>query len=174
MLNKKLNGKIRILKGAEVDILKDGSLDFEDSVLNELDIVVISAHLHNRLPADDQTKRLIRAIENPYSMILGHPTGRILNKRAEMQFDMEKVIDACVANKVALEINANPMRLDLAEKYIRIAKDMGAKFVINTDSHSVDHPSFIEFGVGMAKRGWLTKSDVLNTKTFEAFDSYFR
>lgn len=173
LLNKKLKGRIRILKGCEVDILKDGRLDFEDEVLKELDVVVISAHLYGQLPADEQTKRLIAAIENPYAMILGHPTGRLINKRAPMEFDMAKVIDACIINKVAMEINSSPMRLDLTDKYVKMAKDKGAKFVIDTDSHDLSHPSFIEFGVGIARRGWLTKKDVLNATALEEFDSYF-
>lgn len=172
-LNKKLKGKIEILKGVEVDILKDGRLDFKDEVLKELDIVIISAHLYGRLPDKDQTKRIIAAVENPNAKILGHPSGRLLNKRAPMEFDMEKVINACIANKVALEINSSPSRLDLADKYVKIAKDKGAKFVINTDSHSIDHPIYIDFGVGVARRGWLEKKDVLNTKSWKAFDSYF-
>lgn len=172
-LNKKLKGKIQIIKGAEVDILKDGSLDFEDEVLKKLEMVIISAHLHGRLPEKEQTARLIRAIENPYVRVLGHPSGRLINKRAPMEFDMEKIIDACVANKVALEINSSPMRLDLSDKYVRIAKDKGAKFVISTDSHSTSHPQFIEYGVGIARRGWLEKSDILNTKSWARFDSYF-
>lgn len=172
-LQKKLGGKFRILKGAEVDILRDGELDFEDDILRELDVVVVSAHLHNRLEEEEQTRRLIKAIENPYSMILGHPTGRLVNKRAPMEFNMEKIIEACVQNKVALEINSSPMRLDLQDKYVRIAKEKGAKFVINTDSHDSDQPAFIDFGIGVARRGWLTKDDVLNTMSFGEFDSYF-
>jgi DNA polymerase (family 10) len=172
-LNKKLKGKIRILKGCEVDILKNGELDFKDEILKNLDVVIISAHMFNRLSSEDQTKRLIAAIENPYSMILAHPTGRLINKRAEMEFDMEKIIEACVQNKVALEINANPNRLDLADKYVRIAKAKGAKFVINTDSHGLEHPEFMKFGVGIARRGWLTKDDVLNTRNFAKFDTWF-
>jgi len=172
-LNKKLRGKIRILKGCEVDILKNGELDFGDEILKKLDVVIISAHMFNRLSAEEQTKRLIAAIENPYAMILAHPTGRLINKRAEMEFDMEKVIEACVQNKVALEINSSPSRLDLTDKYIRIAKMKGAKFVIDTDSHSVDNPEFMKFGVGIARRGWLTKDDVLNTREFAKFDTWF-
>ena len=170
-LNKRL--KIRILKGCEVDILKDGGLDFEDEILQELDIVVASAHLFQKMPGEDQTKRIIAAVENPYVKILGHPTGRIINRRAEMDFDMKKVIDACVVNKVALEINSDPLRLDLAEKYVRIAKDMGAKFVINTDSHNLTNPDFMEYGIGMARRGWLTAKDVINTWPLQQFDTYF-
>jgi DNA polymerase (family X) len=173
-LRVELDGKIKILKGCEVDILKDGSLDFGEEVLKELDIVLISAHLYNRMPADQQTKRMIAAIENPYSQILCHPTGRLLNKRAEMEFDMEKVIDACIANKVSLEINASPSRLDLSDKYLRIAKDKGAKFVINSDSHDTSHPAFITFGVGIARRGWLEPDDVLNTFDFKRLTQYLR
>ncbi|MFA6305658.1 MAG: DNA polymerase/3'-5' exonuclease PolX [Candidatus Gracilibacteria bacterium] len=172
-VSKKLKGKIKILKGCEVDILKDGSLDFGDDVLKELDIVVISAHLYGRLPFDEQTERLITAIENPYSTILGHPTGRLINKRAPMEFDMERVIEACVKNHVAIEINSNPLRLDLPDKFIKIAKEKGAKFVIDTDSHSPDQPDFMEYGIFNARRGWLTKGDVLNTRSFGKFDTYF-
>jgi len=164
-LNEKFKGKIRILKGAEVDIFRDGSLDFSDKILAELDVVIASAHMHARLSAEEQTARLIKAIQNPHVNILGHPTGRLINRRAEMEFDMEAVISACVKNDVALEINASPMRLDLAEKYIRIAKEEGAKFVVDSDSHDTDQIPFIFFGVGMARRGWLTKNDVLNTKS---------
>lgn len=167
-LNKKLKGKIRILKGCEVDILKDGSLDFGDEVLKELDVVVASAHVHGRLPAEEQTKRLLRALENPYVKILGHPTGRLINRRSEMEFDMEKVIKAAVANKVALEINASPSRLDLPDKYLRKAKEMGAKFTIDTDSHDIDQAEFMKFGVGIARRGWLLKEDIINTRKLMA------
>ena len=173
-LNKKLKGKIKILKGCEVDILKDGSLDFSTDILKQLDVVIISAHMFNRLPKDEQTKRLIEAIENPYSMILGHPSGRLINKRAEMEFDVEKIIDACIQNKVAIEINSNPQRLDMIDKYVKIAKDKGAKFVINTDSHSTDQAEFMKFGVGIARRGWLTKEDVLNAQDLTEFDNYFQ
>jgi len=167
-VQKKLKGKIKILKGAEVDILKDGGLDFEDEVLKELDVVIIAAHMYGQLPEREQTARLISAIENPYSMILAHPTGRLLNKRAPMEFDMKKIINACVANKVALELNSHPLRLDL------IAKDKGVKFVINTDSHNLEQPAFIEYGIGIARRGWLEKGDVLNTRSLKQIDSYFQ
>lgn len=172
MLNKKLD--IKILKGCEVDIKKDGSLDFEDEVLKNLDVVIIAAHMHNRLDKDTQTKRLISAIENPYSRILAHPTGRIINKRAPMEFDMEKVIEACVINNVALEINSNPTRLDLVDKYIHMAKEMGAKFVISTDSHSPSHTYFMNYGIGIARRGWLSKNDVINTLDFVDLTANFK
>ncbi len=173
-LNKKLKGKIKILKGCEVDILKNGDLDFSNEILKELDIVIISPHIYGQLPEEEQTKRFIKAIENPYSRILGHPTGRMINKRAEMELDIEKIIKACVVNNVILEINSNPNRLDLSEKYIKIAKNMGAKFVINTDAHNPKHLEFMKFGVGMARRGWLTKKDIINTMDLKKFDSFLK
>ncbi len=172
-LNKKLKGKIKIFKGCEVDILKDGSLDFSDDILKELDVVIISAHMYARLDDKDQTARLIAAIENPYSTIMGHPTGRLINKRPEMNFNMEKIIDACVENGVALEINSSPSRLDLVDKYLKIAKDKGVKFAIGTDSHSVDQVDFMSFGVGIARRGWLESNNILNTKSLSKFDKDF-
>lgn len=166
-LNQKLKGKFTVLRGCEVDILKDGLLDFSDEILHELDVVIISAHMHNRLPAEEQTKRLIRAIEHPSSRILGHPTGRLINKRPEMEFDMEKIIKACAANNVIMEINSNPSRLDLPDKYLRGAKAEGVKFIINTDSHDTDQLEFMKFGVGIARRGWLEAEDVVNTYHIE-------
>jgi len=149
-------------------------LDFDDETLSKLDFVIISAHMYNRLPAEEQTKRLIAAIENPYSRILGHPTGRLLNRRVEMQFDMNKIIDACVKNNVCLEINSNPLRLDLTDKYVRIAKEKGAKFVINTDSHDISDMDFMKYGVGIARRGWLTKKDVINSYSLDSLTKYFK
>lgn len=152
-LNKKLAKKIKILKSAEVDILKDGSLDFSDEVLKELDTVIIGAHLYQRLPEKEQTKRLLAAIENPYSTILAHPSGRLINKRAPMEFDVDKIIDACVHNSVALEINSNPLRLDFADRYVKRAKEKGAKFVISTDAHTLEQTKFMEYGISVARRG---------------------
>jgi DNA polymerase (family X) len=162
-VNKKIRG-IKILKGSEVDIMKDGRLDFPDEVLKELDMVVISAHMYPRLPKDAQTKRIIAAIENPYSKILGHPSGRLINKRGPMDLDMPKIIDACKANKVAIEINSNPLRLDLTDVYVRMAKDKGVKIVINSDGHHADKYELLKYGVFVGRRGWLTKADVLNTR----------
>ncbi len=172
-VNKKIRG-FKVLKGCEVDILKDGSLDFEDKILKELDIVVIAAHMHAKLEFDEQTKRIIRAIENPYSKILAHPTGRMINRRGPMDFDMIKVIDACKANNVAIEINSNPLRLDLTDKYVRVAKDKGVKICINTDSHDIYQPTLLKYGVFVGKRGWLTKKDVLNTGTLEQVLNFWK
>lgn len=167
-INKKFKD-FRIFKGCEVDILKDGTLDFDEEILKNLDIVVISAHMYAKLTKEEQTKRLIRAIENPYSEILGHPTGRMINRRAPMEFDMIKVIDACKVNKVAIEINSNPLRLDLADKYVKIAKEMKVKIAINSDAHDVSQIGLLKYGVFVGRRGWLTKNDVLNTLNLEQF-----
>lgn len=172
-LNKKYRGKIKIFRSSEVDILKDGSLDFDEEILKKLDFVIVAAHMYARLDSKRQTARLIAAIENPYSKILAHPTGRLINKRAEMEFNMEKVIDACVQNNVAIEINSNPLRLDLIDKYVKIAKDKGAKIAINTDAHSPGQADFMKFGVLTARRGWLEKKDVINSKNLKVIDSYF-
>jgi DNA polymerase (family 10) len=172
-LNKKFLGKIKILKGCEVDILKNGELDFPDSILKELDLVVIAAHMHTRLSSDEQTARLISAIENPYVNILAHPFGRLINRRSPMEFNTEKIIEACVNNNVALEINSNPLRLDLSDTYVKVAKAKGAKIAINTDSHNIEDPKNIIFGVGIGRSGWLEKSDILNTKPLKSLTAYF-
>lgn len=165
-VNKNLNG-FRILKSCEVDILKDGSLDFSDDVLKQLDIVIASAHIHTRLGEEEQTKRIIAAIENPYVKILGHPTGRMINQRGPMKLNMEKIFDACKANKVAVEINSNPLRLDLSDKYARMAKEKGVKIVINSDGHDASQYQLLRYGIFVARRAWLTKDDVLNTRNLK-------
>lgn len=165
-INKNLNG-FRILKSCEVDILKDGSLDFGDDILKQLDIVVISAHMYMRLPEEEQTKRIIAAIENPYSKILGHPTGKMINQRGQMQLNMPKIFDACKANKVAVEINANPLRMDLSDKYARMAKDKGVAIVINSDGHDASQYQLLKYGIFVARRAWLTKDDILNTRNLK-------
>jgi len=165
-VNKNLDG-FRILKSCEVDILKDGSLDFGDDILKQLDLVVVSAHMYMRLPEEEQTKRIIAAIENPYSKILGHPTGRMINQRGQMQLNMSKILDACKANKVAVEINANPLRLDLSDKFARMAKDKGVAIVIDSDGHDASQYQLLKYGVFVARRAWLTKDDVLNTRNLK-------
>jgi len=167
-VNKNLNG-VRVLKSCEVDILKDGSLDFGDDVLKQLDIVIASVHMYMRLDEDEQTKRIIAAIENPYVKILGHPTGRMINQRGPMQLNMEKILDACKIHKVAVEINSNPLRLDLSDKYAKMAKDKGVKIVINSDGHDASQYQLLRYGIFVARRAWLTKDDVLNTRNLKQF-----
>ena len=165
---------IRVLVGSEVDILRDGSLDYSDETLAEIDVVVCSIHSYFNLDRTEMTERMLAAIENPYTQIIGHPTGRLLLKREELPYDMEKVLDACVKKGVAMECNSYPDRLDLKEVYLRMCKDKGVKVVISTDSHNTGNLSFIRYGVTMARRGWLEKKDVINTLPVEEFLSALR
>jgi DNA polymerase (family 10) len=154
---------IRILGGIEVDILADGELDLSDSVLEEMDVVVASVHsAFNQEPAK-MTDRLLTAMSNKNTMIVGHPTGRLLLRRDAYQFDMDKVLDFAANNNVKMELNAYPDRLDLCDRHLRMAKERGVKIVINTDAHHTTHFEKLKYGVLQARRGWLTKQDVLNT-----------
>ena len=160
---------IKIFAGVEVDILADGSLDLSDSVLEQMDLVIASVHSHfNQSPAE-MTDRLLKAIENPNTSLIGHPTGRILLRRDAYQFDLDKVLKAAAERKVAMELNAYPDRLDLCDRHLRLAKQYGVKIVINTDSHHTSHLDKIRFGVLQARRAWLTKEDVLNTLPAQKF-----
>ena len=160
---------IRVLVGSEVDILKDGSLDYSDEILEQLDVVVCSIHSYFNLDRAEMTERMLAAIENPYAQIIGHPTGRLLLKRESFNYDMEKVLDACAKHGVAMECNAYPDRLDLKDVYLRMCKERGVKVVISTDSHVAANLAFIRYGVTMARRGWLEKKDVINTLPCEEF-----
>ena len=165
---------IRVLVGSEVDILKDGSLDYSDETLAQIDVVVCSVHSYFNLDRVEMTERMLAAIENPYTQIIGHPTGRLLLKRQELPYDMDKVLDACARNGVAMECNSYPDRLDLKEVYLRTCKEKGVKVVISTDSHNTANLSFIRYGVTMARRGWLEKNDVVNTLPVKEFLSALR
>jgi DNA polymerase (family 10) len=158
---------IKIFAGVEVDILADGDLDLSDSVLAEMDIVIASVHSQfNQEPAK-MTDRLIKAIENPNTSIIGHPTGRLLLRRDAYPFDMDAILKSAAKNKVAMELNAYPDRLDLNDRHLRMAKERGVKIVINTDSHHTSHMEKIRYGILQARRAWLTKDDVLNTRSVE-------
>ena len=160
---------IRVLAGAEVDILKDGSLDYSDELLAELDVVVCSIHSYFNLERAAMTERMLAAIENPYTQIIAHPTGRLLLRRDPIDYDMEKILEACAKHGVAMECNSYPDRLDLKDVYLRMCKERGVKVVISTDSHNAANLSFIRYGVTMARRGWLEKRDVINTLPTEHF-----
>ena len=160
---------IRVLVGSEVDILKDGSLDYSDEILEQLDVVVCSIHSYFNLDRAEMTERMLAAIENPYAQIIGHPTGRLLLKREGFNYDMEKVLDACAKHGVAMECNSYPDRLDLKDVYLRMCRERGVKVVISTDSHVAANLAFIRYGVTMARRGWLEKKDVINTLPCEEF-----
>ena len=154
---------IRVLAGAEVDILKDGALDYSDEILSQLDVVVCSVHSYMNLDRAAMTERLLAAIDNPYTQIIAHPTGRLLLRRDPFDYDMEKVLDACAKNGVAMECNSYPDRLDLKDVYLRMCKERGVKVVISTDAHTTSNLSFIRYGVTMARRGWLEKKNVINS-----------
>lgn len=160
--NDKIDG-ITIFAGIEVDILADGDLDLSDSVLEQMDIVIASVHSHMNQSPMEMTSRLIRAIENPNTSLIGHPTGRLLLRRDAYQFDVDAVLKTAAKHKVAMELNAYPDRLDLCDRHLRLAKQYGVKIVINTDSHHTSHMEKIKYGILQARRAWLTKDDVLNT-----------
>jgi len=162
-------GDIKIFAGVEVDILPDGDLDLSDSVLAAMDIVIASVHSQfNQEPAK-MTDRLIKAIENPNTSVIGHPTGRILLRRDAYSFDLDAVFKAASKHRVAMELNAYPDRLDLCDRHLRMAKERGVKIVISTDSHHTSHMEKIRYGVVQARRAWLTREDVLNTLPVEKF-----
>ena len=159
--------EFRLLTGAEVDILKDGKLDFPDDLLAELDVVVASIHQSFTQTEAETTKRLIGAARNPYVHILGHLTGRLLLERDPYKVDQRAVIDACAETGTWIELNANPLRLDMDWRLWPYAKSKGVKCVINCDGHRVEHTSFLRLGAGIARKGWLTKEDVVNTLPLE-------
>ena len=165
-LNKQLGGKFHLFKGTECDILADGSLDYPDDVLEGFDYVVASVHSNFNLPREDMTKRLVRAVSNPRVTMLGHPTGRLLLARDGYHLDLDAVIDAAAASGTMIEINANPHRLDLDATHCRRARQKGVMIVINPDAHSVGGLDDLEYGVSVARRGWLSKDDVWNTGSY--------
>ena len=167
-LNDRLRG-FRILASAEVNIMKDGSLDIPNNVLDKLDIVGAAIHSHFNLPIEMQTERLIKAAKNPSVDILFHPTGRLINKRAGYLLDIEKVIEVAKDTNTVLEIDAHYDRLDLKDEYVRMAVRKGVKLVIDSDAHHPIHYSFLTFGIAQARRGWATQSDVLNTLSADKF-----
>jgi len=164
-LNEKLKG-IRLLKSCEVDILEDGSLDLPDDVLKELDVVVCSIHSKLNLPAEKQTGRIIRAMDNPHFNILAHPTGRLIGRRAPSEFDIERVLKAARERGCMIEINAQPDRLDLPDIHCKTGKEIGVKFAISTDAHRISDLDLMRFGVSQARRGWLEPQDVVNTRSW--------
>jgi DNA polymerase (family 10) len=167
-VNDQING-IEIFAGIEVDILADGTLDLSDSVLEQMDLVIASVHSHFNQSSAEMTDRLLKAVENPNTSIIGHPTGRLLLRRDAYQFDLDSVLKAAAQRKVAMELNSYPDRLDLCDRHLRLAKQHGVKIVINTDSHHTSHLDKIRYGVLQARRAWLAKEDVLNTLPAQDF-----
>jgi len=164
-INQKLkvkSQKFRVLKGAEVNILKDGRLDIKDETLHKLDVVAIAVHSGFKMSKHDMTEKIIRGMKNPHADILFHPTGRIINQRPPYEVDIEKIIRAAKETRTILEINAYPNRLDLKDEHARMAKKAGVKLSIDSDSHNISHLLFLEFGIAQARRGWVEKKDVIN------------
>ncbi|MCS7254124.1 MAG: DNA polymerase/3'-5' exonuclease PolX [Armatimonadota bacterium] len=166
-LNEHLND-ILILTGVEVDILHDGTLALDDELLSEFDVVIASIHSQMKMSAQKMTERILRAMENPYVNIIGHPTGRLIGQREPYEVDMEAIVKRAASEGIALEINASPERLDLKDEHARMCKDYGAPIAIGTDAHAIVHLEFMKYGVGTARRGWLEPSDVINTKPVKA------
>lgn len=172
-LNEQLEGII-LLKGIEVDILEDGSLDLPGDVLRELDYTVCSVHSRFNLARDRQTARIIRAMDNPCFHILGHPSGRLINERPPYDIDMEQVIRAAAAKGCFMELNAHPDRLDLNDIHLKLARELGVKVAISTDAHSTEGLNSMRFGIWQARRGWLEPGDVLNTRSWPELKKIFR
>jgi DNA polymerase (family 10) len=159
--------QFRLLAGAEVDILAEGKLDADDELLAELDVVVASLHAGFSQNEAEMTKRIIRAVENPYVHFLAHPTGRLLMEREPYKVNEQAVIDACAATGTWIELNAFPVRFDLDWRLWPYARSKGVKCVINADAHRAEHAAFLRLGAGVARKGWLTSKDVINTLPLE-------
>lgn len=161
--------RITILSGVEVNILKDGSLDLENSILKEFDIVGAAIHSHFSISKEEQTKRLITAMYNPHVDILFHPTCRIIQERLPLDIDFEKIMDISKKTKTLLEVDSSPERLDLQDEYIKLAIDNGCKLVIDSDAHDKSHFHFLKFGASQARRGWAERKDIANTLPLDKF-----
>ena len=173
----KLNEKYKnftILKGIEVDILEDGTLDLSNDVLKELDVVVGAVHSKFKLSREKQTKRVLKAMDNPYFNILAHPTGRLIGSREGYDIDIEKIIEHAKENGCFLEINAQPERLDLNDINAKLAKEAGVKMAISTDAHNIFTLDYMEYGVNQARRGWCEKKDILNTYPLKELKKLFK
>ena len=170
-LQKKIRG-IRIFKGIESDILPDGSLDYPNDVLETFDFVIASIHSRFNMSESEMTARVLRAIENPYVTILGHPTGRLLLSRNPFALNMNKIIDAAAEHGVTIELNANPHRLDLDWRLGKQVKQKGVQICINPDAHSMEGLKVVPIGIGIARKGWFSKEDVLNTLSKAEMEQY--
>ncbi|QUI22513.1 DNA polymerase/3'-5' exonuclease PolX [Vallitalea pronyensis] len=154
----------KIFKGIESDILLDGALDYPDTILESLDFVIGSIHSAFNMTEEKMTKRMMEAVQNPYMTIWGHPTGRLLLRREGYKLDVKKIIEACIAHEVIIEINANPYRLDMDWRYMKWAKEQGARFIISPDAHSIKELDYMNYGIQVARKGWLEKDNIINTR----------
>ncbi|MDY6959780.1 MAG: DNA polymerase/3'-5' exonuclease PolX, partial [Halobacteriota archaeon] len=172
-LNRDSDG-FRIFTSTEVDIRPDSSLDFDDEILSELDIVVAAVHSKFSMDEDDMTERIISAIKNPNVDIFAHPTGRLLGRRDPYKVDMKRIIDAAKRTDTVLELNSSPRRLDLNDMHCKQAVDAGIKIAISTDSHDIYQMAFMKYGIGTARRAWLKKEDVVNTMSLDCLMEFFK
>jgi len=172
-LNARLTG-ITLFKGTECDILADGRLDYDDEVLATFDYVVASVHSYFNQSQEEMTARIVRALSNPYVTMLGHATGRLLLRREGYKVDLEAILQAAAKHGKMIEINAHPVRLDLDWIHCKRARALGVQLVINPDAHSTAELEYLPYGVNVARRGWLTKGDVFNTRTRAQVEKYFR
>jgi DNA polymerase (family 10) len=163
-----------VFKGTEVDVLKDGSLDFSAELLQDLDVVIASIHTYFQLDKEKQTERIIMAIKDENVDIIGHLSGRLLNRRPAYELDIDRVLEEAAKNQVILEINSHPDRLDIDAELARRAKHLGIKTSINSDAHHKGDLKLVKYGVLNARRGWLEKKDVINTRSREEIIRYFR
>jgi len=163
----------QVLQGAETNILNDGSIDIKDEALKKLDYAIAGIHSSFKMKKREMTERIIKAIKNPYIKIISHPTGRILKRRNEYQIDFDKILRAAREYGVILEINSFPERLDLNDKNIRRAKEVGVKMVINTDAHQKNQLRYMKFGIAQARRGWAEKKDIINTCSLKRLVKFF-
>ena len=173
-VDREMAGQIRIFPGIEVDILADGALDLSDDVLAQMDVVIASVHSHFNQPSQQMTERILRAVENPFVRILGHPTGRLLLRREAYALDLDAVLRRCAELGVAAEHNAYPDRLDLNDRNLRRAKELGCKIVVNTDAHHISHFEKMRYGIRQLRRAGLRAEDVLNTRSAEGVLREFR
>lgn len=173
-LNQTLGPTFQVFAGVECDILKDGQLDFDDEILKELDYVIVSAHRYFKMEEEEMTQRFLKAIEHPYTTMVGHLTGRLLRHRDPYKVNVPKIIDACIANGKIIELNAYPNRLDMDWRWWIKAKEKGLKCCINPDAHSLRDLLNCAIGVNMARKGWLEKHDVVNTYSLKDMRSYLK
>jgi DNA polymerase (family 10) len=164
--------RMKLFHGSEVDIRADGSLDYPDDMLSELDVVVASVHSAMGQSSEKMTARIISAMRNPHVTAIGHPTCRILGSRDPVQADMEALLQAAAETGTAMEINASPWRLDLRDTHITRARELGVPLIINTDSHATEEPEAMRFGVSIARRGWCEAHHILNTMPLERFQAF--
>jgi DNA polymerase (family 10) len=166
--------KIRLLIGSEVDILPDGKLDYPDSLLKEMDVVVGSVHSRFKSTKEEMTRRILKAMDSPYLKVLGHPTGRLISRREPYQVELADVFEKAAEQGIALEINSSPDRLDLRDTHILQAKGIGCTFAVSTDAHAVEHLENASYGIAQARRGWLTASDVINAQPLAKVEKWLK